>query len=311
MSNSGRACAIAAIAFAAASALGCGGEAEPPRVRASEAAASGTLPARFPDDGIRIEQEGDRFTVFVRDAKRFEILQRLAARLQFELEDWSGEDPLLDVYVADATLEVVLARLIEPTPYRLAYENDPASGRNAVRRLELGTPPAANEKTKGGDTPASTDADARTAQPRAYRPATRAETEAALAARAVRQEQRRSEALEASESDDEEARIDAIELGLDAGDPESRDRLHELALRDPSPRVRAAAAEGLSFGRASWELTRALDDSDRRVVIAALEALSWSDDPDVAEAIARKLGDPDPEIATAAEVAFDSVKPRR
>lgn len=325
--------ARAAFAAALAAAAACGDAPATPTDRAANAdiaenAANATPPvasappaARAGDlddalralarGAVRVEVRGGRLRVAARGASRFELLQALSTRLDFELEDWSEDDPRIDVAMDDATLEEVLARALAPTPYRLDYASDGADGASRVRRLEVGGAAALGDAADAGGAAGGAaagdgaqTAGAGDAGPRRYAPATADETAAALAARAERAARRAREALAASESDDEGARLDAVELALDADDPAMRERLHALALGDPSPRVRAAAASALAFGAASWELVRALDDADDRVVLAAIDALSWSDDPHVADALARKLDDPDPEIARAAADAL-------
>jgi len=113
----------------------------------------------------------------------------------------------------------------------------------------------------------------------------------------------------------QELRWRAVYALMRAGDPRGADALL-AALRDPDPLVRSLAARGLrapvadSAGRrdaARSGLLRALDDEHPHVRINALRALATFGDQALAPAVARLLGDADPNVVLAAAEALGSL----
>lgn len=298
---------VTLVLIATASLVACGGadesapasapteaaeEAE--ELTATEAQERGILHARFPNDGTRIEDNDELLTVFARHVPRFGVLRKLAVRYRFEVVDWSGEDPLVDVYVENVALETALARLIEPTPYTVAYSHDSETDMNQVIQIVIGDAPieTRTEEDKQARRDSKDAEDKEREQERRYKPRSAQDAARRMAERAVRQERRKAEALEDILSDDPTVREDAVATGLDGFDPVENGLLTDLAIQDPDPRVRLEAVRQLGFGAVTLRAAPALEDPDPEIVEEALITFSYSHDPAVRDLILEKVNDP-------------------
>jgi hypothetical protein len=298
--------------------LGCGGvdETAPTPTRAIDPAAEeltateaqerGLLHERFPDDGTRIEQDGEALTLFARHVARFGVLRRLAVRYRFELVDWSGEDPLVDVFVESATLETALARLIEPTPYTLAYSHEAETNQNKVAQLIIGEEPEelSKDERKKEKRDAKDGERERENEERRYKPRSAEDAARRMAERALRQERRKAEAHEDLQSEDPNVREDAVATGFDVDDPAENALLTDIALDDPNPNVRLEAAKQFGTGGANLRLIGGLNDADPEYVIEIMNALSYIQDAEAGEAIAGMVGHANEPIAEAANGSY-------
>ena len=114
---------------------------------------------------------------------------------------------------------------------------------------------------------------------------------------------------EALDHPDPQVRADAL-LEL-ACVEEDLERVMSLALGDPSAEVRAAAISALEeveHPRAIDALLAALHDLDRDVVLAAIEALSWREEPAARAGLERLAVSDDPELAAAAREVLDTLE---
>ncbi len=106
-------------------------------------------------------------------------------------------------------------------------------------------------------------------------------------------------------SDDPEQRTDGV-LDLDPENAEDLDVILRVASEDPDVGVREAAVMVLGDvddRRAADALVLALVDADRRIVLAAVEALAFSEDTRAQAELERLAHSSDSEIAAAAQDA--------
>ncbi|XXF80225.1 HEAT repeat domain-containing protein [Myxococcaceae bacterium GXIMD 01537] len=110
-----------------------------------------------------------------------------------------------------------------------------------------------------------------------------------------------------------EARGEAVaRLGeCEEGAPEQRRQRVERFLRDVEPRVRAGAVRAIgALGRspaATGVVTRALEDAEPEVLVAALQVAAAQRQAAQVEAAARLLGAPSPEVRAAAARALEVI----
>jgi hypothetical protein len=235
-----------------------------PRAAAAQAAAQRPAPPpaiELPPPGeARAVRSGERYAFASNGAPTADALGALAAEAHFEVE---GEPAgagapgarleLRDVGALDA-LRAILAE-----EAWVAHFAPDAAGHATLARVRVGAPApsaAPEEPPRGaaGHTPEPP-------APHASPPEDEAETDRRAAVERDWQDARDSVRLEA---------VDAMEPDLDA------EKLAALVRADPSPEVRAAAAEVLSEGDAfsvTEPLLGALEDRDPSVVLAAVRSL--------------------------------------
>ena len=81
--------------------------------------------------------------------------------------------------------------------------------------------------------------------------------------------------------------------------------------QDPSPQVRAeaiSALEDVEHARAIDTLLIAVHDPDRRVVLSAIEALGWREEPAARAELERLAFSADSELASAARLALETLE---
>jgi hypothetical protein len=278
----------------------------------SRAAPEAVIPRRpieldLPSQGLVIRPAEGGVLVFARNVPRWDALRELGAKYGFAVVDWEERDPIVDVFVEAAPLETALARLIEPAPYTLSYRQDAADGRNRIETLEVGaermreTPE--NTTEPGTESARLSDVRRHVTEARRYKPRSEAEHRAAMERRAARMVRRHEEAVKDLEDEDPEVREEAV-AKLEASDARDQQRLLELALRDPDARVRAGAAKQMNFGDAPPELAEALGDTDPRVLVETLRALSWLEEPELAAVVKPFLEHPDRDVQREADSAL-------
>jgi HEAT repeat protein len=96
-----------------------------------------------------------------------------------------------------------------------------------------------------------------------------------------------------------------------ASESDNLPKLADLMLHDPSPQVRAAAAErlgGVGTNEAVNALLRGLGDPDPTVVLSAIDALSFAGDETVVPDLKNLLQHPDPKVREAAKQAIEDLE---
>jgi hypothetical protein len=224
------------------------------------------------------------FNALVNGVPRPLALQQLAREARFELvfaEEMDARDTIV-LRAVGVPLEEVLAGLLEGVPHSLGYGRDPDDGRRVVTRVTVGV--AANAKAP------------------------------AVGRRAAAPPEQR---LQGSDSDatelerqladpDPEVRAEAASW-IDT-DAEGLARLGEILANDPSPAVRAAAAETLGDEESAVAvnlLLHALRDPEPQVVIEALDALEYIGDETLIPELRFLREHPSPEVRERALEAID------
>jgi hypothetical protein len=249
-----------------------------------------------PAGRFRLRIEDERLTLLANAAPRRPLLEQLARELRFELVAPDvGNEPItvrveggVQGEALPLLLRDLLRDLLPDRAYRVEYRYDPVAARHELARLEIATAGAL------ALSPGAEEAGPESAA--AAAPAPRARPGAELSADALRQR---------LEDADFEERIEALTAVAPEGKalPLIIDRL----ANDPEPRVRAAAAAQLEFADtlASVDaLVGALDDPDRQVVLAAIDALQLTEDTTVIQELKPFLEHEDEEIREAADAAI-------
>lgn len=307
-------------------------ESAPPASAAERAA------ARLPGPGdLRVEFDDDdgELTLLANNVPRDRILRALSRRVDFELDDYARHRRVT-LAVVKQPVERVLGRLLHDTPYSLEYAAN-ESGFAVLVHLTVGGAARPVVQAEGRDRDRDDDAEKerRRARNRAkeggpggdlyaenaygepggepapnYVPATPEQRQRALAARAVRQQERRAEVLAEAIDPDPEKRLFAVET-LDPDVPEDLALLRQAIETDPDPSVRAAAADQLGFGQRSAVgpvLQTALSDSDPEVVVKAIEGLSWVEDRSAQFRLKKLLDHYNEDVREAAAEALQDLK---
>jgi hypothetical protein len=225
------------------------------------------------------------FNALVNEVSRPLALQQLAREARFELvfaEELDARDTIV-LQAVGVPLEDILADLLEDIPHELDYGRDPDDGRRVLTRVTVG---------------AAASAEAPAPERRAAVP-----PESMLQ---DRDPELRAELYRQLEDPDPELRAEAA-AWLDTDD-EGIARLGEILANDPSPLVRAAAAETLGEEEspvAVQLLLRALRDPDPQVVVEALDALEYIGDETIIPELSFLREHPSPEVREAAAEAID------
>lgn len=240
------------------------------------------------------------FQLLANGAARIDLLRALRAEQGFALEIAEGArlGPPLTARLLDAPLDDVLALALAGAPHALRYQDLPGgpprlvevrvgtSRRDPDPQLGLERPP----RGSGLERPALSDAEHR-----------------------ERYERRQAERTRVLSSADPAARAEAA--AWIHVDHRTLPLLGDALLGDEVPAVRAAAAETL--GEATEEddereaadlLIQALDDRDKGVVLAALEALESVGDASVIPRLEPLLEHPEPEVREQALITIEWVE---
>jgi hypothetical protein len=285
---------LAASALLALAAFGvsctCGGDdpsATPPaRIVASSASAGHSgAELELPAPGSALFwSSAAGFNALVNGVSRPVALQKLAREARFELvfaEGMDAREPIV-LRAVGVPLEDVLAGLLGGVPHSFDYGRDPDDGRRVLTRVTVGV--AANAEAP--------------AAPRR-----------AAAPREPRREDRDPGAAELDrrlEDPDPEVRAEAASW-IDT-DADGLARLGEILANDPSPAVRASAAETLGDEDSVVSvnlLLHALRDPEPEVVIEALDALEYVGDEALVPELAFLLQHPSPDVRERAREAIE------
>ena len=263
-------------------------------------------PALPPAGEVWVQATPAGVTLLANQAPRMRILDGLAGALHFSL---IVRDPVppgepLTVEARELPLEEVLGRALEGLPFQIAYDVEPESGRHLVRAVVIGSFRNAVARDPGPEGRLGA---------RLGRRGERREREAPsaeeLARRQEAQKQTEAEIARDLESSDAATRAEAVSSMRSESD--NLPKLSDLMLHDPSPEVRAAAAErlgGVGSNEAVNALLRGLGDPDPHVVLSAIDALNFAGDETVVPDLKNLLQHPDPKVREAAKQAIESLE---
>ena len=256
---------------------------------------------------VRIEN--GRATVLANEYPRLGLLGKLSREAGFEQErrrTAGSRTSDVTVRVIDAGIEEAIAGILAGLDYHLHYRFDEAEEQTKLAKVTIGELGDRKERgqRKGRNRPDSArnrKSDRDEMRERASVLQDRGERLAA------REEQIRTGLL----SGDEEIRVSAVDRMKPEGD--ELQKLKELLSGDPSPSVRASAAERLEGGyggTAVDALISALNDPSPMVVSTAIEALEFAAEPDHIPAILQTgvTHHPDPEVRAAALEALEFIE---
>jgi hypothetical protein len=273
------------------------------------ALANGSDEPALPERGaalVRLSPQG--VTLLANEAPRLGVLRELEREARFRLEMAEGATlaGAITLRAVDASLDEVLARLLQGVPYAVHYGVEQETGDRVLRLVAVGQtqPPGGSETvaTAPSSRPRSDD-DRRAGAARRPGPI---EDE--------REREERRAAAQAAfigdlESPDPAIRADAAQFMMP--DEQAIPLLSNLLATDPNPSVRAAAAKTLGDSRDSPDavraLVRALRDPDPDVVVASLDALDWIGEATVAPELEFLLEDPVPRVREAAAETIESL----
>jgi hypothetical protein len=315
--------------------LGCGDEAPPqsapPAAQATRAVApphsDPAAALALAEGAVQVTRGAAGWTVLAHGAPPFEVLSALAEAAGFRAERGPAapEGAPLTLALEDAPLESALAAILAGLPHHVHYEfadgdlspTRPFEGREVVlARVRVGDLVAATAAPIAPRPPS--DPGRRGPPPIAERrrgeKGSLREDDPELARRreeAAAQESDRAEKVARQWNDPRaDARLEAVEL-MEPEAEEDRGRLESLLAGDPSPEVRAAAAETLAAGDAfevMESLLAALGDSDPSVVAAVVRGLEdvydEAPNPRIRERVAELREHRDPSVREAA-LAFE------
>jgi len=277
-----------------------------PSATASQARASAAGPALPPVGQVLVQASPAGVTLLANQALPMQVLTRLAKALRFSL---LIQDPVLPagpltIDARELPLEEVLNRALEGVPFQIAYEVDPESGRHRIRAVVLGTFRNAVARDAGPDGRGDSGLQRR----RQHEPPSAEEL--ARRQEAVEKQQRaEAEIARDLQSSDPETRASAVS-GM-RSEEDNLPKLSNLLLHDPSPEVRAAAAErlgGVGSNEAVNALLRGLGDPDPQVVLQAIDALSFAGDDSVVPDLRNLLQHPNPQVREAAKSAIETLE---
>jgi len=301
-----------------ATAAGCGSRESPstaqapaagapaPAAAPAEAPSAAPGPALPPPGKVLVQATPAGVTLLANQAPRMRILDGLAGALHFSLivrDPVPPGDPLT-VEARELPLEEVLGRALEGLPFQIAYDVEPESGRHLVRAVVIGSFRNAVARDAGPEGRPG----ARLG-PRGERREREAPSAEELARRQEAEKQTEAEIARDLESSDAATRAEAVSSMRSESD--NLPKLSDLMLHDPSPEVRAAAAErlgGVGSNEAVNALLRGLGDPDPHVVLSAIDALNFAGDQTVVPDLKNLLQHPDPKVREAAKQAIESLE---
>ncbi|MCP5065343.1 MAG: HEAT repeat domain-containing protein [bacterium] len=285
---------------------------------------------RPPEFGkFRMRERNGRLSISANQAWRFEILEALADRGNFEIIDHVRRHPLVSLEAQAETFEQVIARLMHDAPYAIRYVVGDEDGAASIDSLELGlaqTPEPDDEKSarderegeprddwQQGDEPSGKERKASDLakrgreEPKRVEPRPEAERRLAMERREEREAIRHERYLEQLSDPDPEVRAWAT-AALDVKASGDLISLGELLDSDPNESVRAEVARGLGFGNPDTAvpmLVEALDDSSPQVVAVAASSLGFLDEPSAIDPLQDLLRNDSQTIRQAAREALE------
>jgi hypothetical protein len=282
-----------------------------PSVTPPRAPQSGSDEPALPERGaalVRLSPQG--VTLLANEAPRLGVLRELEREARFRLEMAEGATlaGAITLRAVDASLDEVLARLLQGVPYAVHYGVEQETGDRVLRLVSVGQtqPPGGSE----------TVATAPSSRPRSDERRAGAARRPGPIEDEREREERRAAAQAAFigdlESPDPAIRADAAQFMMP--DEQAIPLLSNLLATDPNPSVRAAAAKTLGDSRDSPDAVRALvralralRDPDPDVVVASLDALDWIGEATVAPELEFLLEDPVPRVREAAAETIESL----
>jgi hypothetical protein len=321
--------------------VACDGEARPPAPATPAAPPAASPQARadareIPDlsaalalaeGAVQVTRGGAGWTVRAHGASPFEVLTALGDAAGFRAERSPGapEGAPLTIALEDAPLENALAAILAGLPHHVHYEfadgdlspARPFAGREVVlARVRVGAlaaPSAAATAARPPVDPGRRGPPPIAQRLRGAKGAVRENDpeRARMREEADARESERAEQIARQWNDPRaDVRLEAVELMAPEAE-EDRGRLETLLADDPSPEVRAAAAETLAEGDAfevMEKLLAALGDPDPSVVAAVVRGLEdvydEAPNPRIRERVAELREHRDPSVREAVQ-AFE------
>jgi len=256
-----------------------------------------------------------RVSIVAAEVSHRAVLERVARAADFTLEVSDLPRAQLSLRLDDTPLVAALPELLRGVPYRVDFAVDAATGLHRLVWLGAGSDP-------GSRTPVAATAEANSRRPppqkamlerMARQRAARAPDQLARTrkARKAMDGEREGELLRLLDDPDPSVRAEAVlELPVDEDPLRLEERMQRLAglVVDPESVVRLAAVERLGESEAPGTLDAllpALDDTNREVVLEAIDSIEDLDDPAAIPHLKRLLQDRDPEIREDAGDAID------
>jgi len=291
----------------------CGrGDSDPARSAETASVPAATTAVRpeplLAPGAARLRYESGRVTLEAHAAPVQPLLERLAAKAQFELQLEPVDWPPLTASFEDVALAEALPRLIGNHDYSAQWRASEGGEGPRLERLHIGgevvaSAGAADRKQRGAT---SEEQDEHRAK---GKKSSVAGGIAGTLERAMRQRPPDTETqealLEKIHDPSAQVRMDAaVELRPEG---EAIHALSELLANDPDPGVRAAATAGLEVADdpAAVRALVALNDPDPAVVVEVLDSLEFAGDETVVPHIVPLLEHPDSAVREAAKDAID------
>jgi hypothetical protein len=311
--------------------LGCEGEAHPPAAPpAPSAAPSAAAPSRsdpaaalaLAEGAVQVTRSGEGWTVLAHRAAPFEVLTDLGEAAGFRAERSAGapEGAPLTLALEGASLESALAAILAGLSHHVHYEfadgdlspARPFEGREVmlarVRVGDLAAAPGVPRAARPASDPGRRGPPPIAERRRGEKGTVREDDpeRARMREEAAARDSDRAEKVARQWNDPREsARLEAVELMTPEAE-DDRGRLESLLAGDPSPEVRAAAAETLAQGDAfevMESLLAALGDPDPSVLAAVVQGLEdvYDDAPNprIRERVAELREHRDPSVREA------------
>lgn len=246
-----------------------------------------------------LDLEAGRVTLFANAAPRRALLERLAWEAGFELDALDVHDEPITVNAVRVEPGALFPLLLPDRPYRVAYRFDPIERIHLIERLEVGllgtlnAPDAEGEAASEGPTPLPP------YSPADPVPGATVRIPDGIDAREW------DRLLDKVQAPDWVERVEAVQA-ITPEDDGLRVLIKALA-SDENAKVRAAAVEQLEDSEtraAVAALVHALLDPDREVVLAAIDALEFTDDETIADDLRPLERHRDPEVRESAAEAI-------
>lgn len=209
------------------------------------------------------------------------------------------------LWAAELPLEAVLSQVLEGQPYENRYRADREKGGHVLAAVAVGELESGQRRSSFRERLAKRkrQREERQARQQKLSPEERErEREERAAAR------REAEARLAREVEHPDSGVRAEAARRVAPEGEGEELLKELLARDPSPEVRATAAQRLGGGDSYGivgALLQSLNDPNPEVVISALDSLAFVGDASIVPQLMPLASHPNPEVR---EAALDTIE---
>ncbi len=267
----------------------------------------------LPEPGSAVVEVSERgVTVLANAARLPDVLRLLGKEAGFRLilGRLRRGDPLT-LWIAELPLEVVLSQVLEGQPYENRYRADPEKGGHDLVAVAVGE--LESQQRRGSFRERLAKRKKRRDQRLEKR---EHQSELSSEERERLEEQRAAARREAEarlvrEMEHADAGVRAEAARRVAPEGEGEELLKELLERDPSPQVRATAAQRLGGGDSYaivGALLQSLNDPNPEVVISALDSLAFVGDASIAQQIMPLLSHPNPEVRDTAGETLEDIQ---